>query len=144
MRKDLPLHPTKKEKEYYSLEYEKKSENKEDLKQKNDLIKRTEKQVNQFEKKVKNILAKREEARLKLLELEAETIRQEEQDLLEAARREIIDASKKIRNKSLLKWKRLNKKLQNKKNQLRKKLFTFLPLVLKMPLKRFGHNSINQ
>lgn len=94
VRKDLPLHPTKKEKEYYSLEYEKKSENKEDLKQKNDLIKRTEKQVNQFEKKVKNILAKREEARLKLLELEAETIRQEEQDLLEAARREIIDASK--------------------------------------------------
>lgn len=94
VRKDLPLHPTKKEKEYYSLEYEKKSENKEDLKQKNDLIKRTEKQVNQFEKKVKNILAKREEARLKLLELEAETIRQEEQDLLEAARREIINASK--------------------------------------------------
>ena len=94
VRKDLPLHPTKKEKEYYSLEYEKKSENKEDLKQKNDLIKRTEKQVNQFEKKVKNILAKREEARLKLLELEAETIRKEEQDLLEAARREIIDASR--------------------------------------------------
>ena len=29
VRKDLPLHPTKKEKEYYSLEYEKKSENKE-------------------------------------------------------------------------------------------------------------------
>lgn len=94
VRKDLPLHPTKKEKEYYSLEYEKKSENKEDLKQKNDLIKRKEKQVNQFEKKVKNILAKREEARLKLLELEAETIRQEEQDLLEAARREIVDASR--------------------------------------------------
>ena len=94
VRKDLPLHPTKKEKEYYSLEYEKKSENKEDLKQKNDLIKRTEKQVNQFEKSVKNILAKREEARLKLLELEKETIRQEEIDLLEAARREIIEASK--------------------------------------------------
>ena len=94
IKKDLPLHPTKKEKEYYSLEYEKKSENKQDLKQKNDLIKRTEKQVNQFEKSVRNILAKREEARLKLLELEKQTIRQEEIDLLEAARREIIEASK--------------------------------------------------
>ena len=94
IKKDLPLHPTKKEKEYYSPEYEKKSENKQDLKQKNDLIKRTEKQVNQFEKSVRNILAKREEARLKLLELEKQTIRQEEIDLLEAARREIIEASK--------------------------------------------------
>ena len=94
VRKDLPLHPTKKEKEYYEVEYEKKSENRQDLKQKNDLIKRTEKQVSQFEKKVKAILAKREEARLKLLELEKEAIRQEEIDLLEAARREIIAASK--------------------------------------------------
>ena len=94
VRKDLPLHPTKKEKEYYEVEYDKKSENKQDLKQKNDLIKRTEKELTQFEKKVKAILAKREEARLKLLELEKEAIRQEEIDLLEAARREIIDASK--------------------------------------------------
>ena len=94
VRKDLPLHPTKKEKEYYEVEYEKKSENKQDLKQKNDLIKRKEKEVAAFEKKVKAILAKREEARLKLLELEAETIRQEENDLLEAARREIIEASR--------------------------------------------------
>ncbi|MBR5355701.1 MAG: hypothetical protein IK121_02130, partial [Lachnospiraceae bacterium] len=93
VRKDLPLHPTKKEKEYYEVEYEKKSENRQDLKQKNDLIKRTEKQVSQFEKKVKAILAKREEARLKLLELEKQAIRQEEIDLLEAARREIIAAS---------------------------------------------------
>ena len=95
VKKDLPLHPTKKEKEYYEVEYEKKSENKQDLKQKNDLIKRTEKQVTQFEKKVKGILAKREEARLKLIELEKQTIKQEETDLLEAARREIIEASKK-------------------------------------------------
>ena len=94
VRKDLPLHPTKKEKEYYEVEYEKKSENKQDLKQKNDLIKRREKEVAAFEKKVKAILAKREEARLKLLELEKEAIRQEEIDLLEAARREIIEASK--------------------------------------------------
>ena len=93
VRKDLPLHPTKKEKEYYEVEYEKKSENRQDLKQKNDLIKRTEKQVSQFEKKVKTILAKREEARLKLLELEKQAIRQEEVNLLEAARREIIAAS---------------------------------------------------
>ena len=101
IRKDLPLHPTKKEKEYYRVEYDKKAENRQDLKQKNDLIKRTEKQVTQFEKKVKNILAKREEARLKLLELEAQTIRQEEIDLLEAARREIIAASQEDMDKSI-------------------------------------------
>ena len=100
VRKDLPLHPTKKEKEYYEVEYEKKSENKQDLKQKNDLIKRREKEVAAFEKKVKAILAKREEARLKLLELEKQAIRQEEIDLLEAARREIIEASREDREQA--------------------------------------------
>ena len=94
IKKDLPLHPTKKEKEYYADEYAAKKENQQDLKAKNDLLKRRQKEVNAFEKKVKDILAKREQARLKLLEMEKEAIRKEEEDLLNAMRNEIINASK--------------------------------------------------
>ena len=94
IKKDLPLHPTKAEKEYYADEYAAKAENKQDLKQKNDLLKRRQKEVNEFERQVKKILANREDAMRKLLELEKQAIKQEEFDLLEAARREIIAASK--------------------------------------------------
>ena len=94
VKKDLPLHPTKKEKEYYADEYAAKKENQQDLKAKNDLLKRRQKEVNAFEKKVKDILAKREQARLKLLEMEKEAIRKEEEALLNAMRSEIINASK--------------------------------------------------
>ena len=94
IKKDLPLHPTKKEKEYYADEYAAKKENQQDLKAKNDLLKRRQKELNAFEKKVKDILAKREQARLKLLEMEKEAIRKEEEDLLNAMRNEIINASK--------------------------------------------------
>ena len=94
VKKDLPLHPTKKEKEYYADEYAAKKENQQDLKAKNDLLKRRQKELNAFEKKVKDILAKREQARLKLLEMEKEAIRKEEEDLLNAMRNEIINASK--------------------------------------------------
>ena len=93
LKKDLPLHPTKKEKEYYEDEYAAKKENQQDLKAKNDLLKRRQKEVNAFEKKVDKILAKREEARLKLLEAEKNAIRQEEEDLVNAMRRQIIEAS---------------------------------------------------
>ena len=93
IRKDLPLHPTKKEKEYYADEYAEKKENKEDLKQKNDLLKRKNKELAAFEKSVQKILKEREEARLKLLELEKQIIDQEENELLAKARGEIIAAS---------------------------------------------------
>ena len=53
LKKDLPLHPTKKEKEYYEDEYAAKKENQQDLKAKNDLLKRRQKEVTAFEKKVK-------------------------------------------------------------------------------------------
>ena len=95
IKKDLPLHPTKKEKEYYEDEYTAKKENQQDQKAKADLLKRRQKEVNAFEKKVKGILAKREEARLKLIEAEKNAIRQEEEDLVNAMRREIIAASQK-------------------------------------------------
>ena len=94
IKKDLPIHPTKAEKQYYADEYAEKAENKEDLKQKNNLLKRRQKELNEFERQVKKILEKREEAMQKLLELEKQAVLQEEFDLLEAARREIIEASK--------------------------------------------------
>ena len=93
LRKDLPLHPTKKEKEYYADEYEEKRENKEDLKEKNNLLKRKNKELAAFEKSVQKILKEREEARLKLLELEKDIISREENELLAKARGEIIAAS---------------------------------------------------
>ena len=93
IRKDLPLHPTKHEKEYYADEYAEKAENKQDLKQKNDLIKRVEKEVKAFNKKAEKIDKEREEARLALLRQEQEIIRQEENEMLAQARQELIDAS---------------------------------------------------
>ena len=93
LRKDLPLHPTKHEKEYYADEYAEKAENKQDLKQKNDLIKRVEKEVKAFNKKAEKIDKEREEARLALLRQEQEIIRQEENEMLAQARQELIDAS---------------------------------------------------
>ena len=93
VRKDLPIHPTKREKEYYADEYAAKAENKEDLKQKNDLIRRKEKEVAAFNKAAAKIDAEREAARLALLEQEKQIIQKEEDDLLTAARNEIIAAS---------------------------------------------------
>ena len=93
IRKDLPLHPTKREKEYYADEYAAKAENKEDLKQKEALLKRINKEVNAFNKQAAKIDQEREEARLKLLEEEKRLIKQEEDDLLSAARAEIIAGS---------------------------------------------------
>ena len=94
LKKDLPQYPTKKEREYYEDEYSAKAENKQDLKQKNDLLKRRQKEVNAFEKSVKNILVKREEARQALIAQEMAAVKQEENDLLARARQEIVDASK--------------------------------------------------
>ena len=93
VRKDLPLHPTKREREYYAPEYEAKAEHKEDLKQKQDLIRRRTKEVAAFEKQAAKIDQEREEARLKLLEQEKQIIKKEEDDLLTAAREAIIAGS---------------------------------------------------
>ena len=93
LRKDLPLHPTKAEKQYYADEYAAKSEFKQDQKQLNDLLKRVEKGVKEFNKQAERIDKEREQARLELLRQEQEIIQKEEHDMLEAARRELINAS---------------------------------------------------
>ena len=93
IKKDLPIHPTKKEKEYYADEYEDKRQNKEDQKQKDDLLKRKNKEIKQFEKKVEKILEEREEARQNWENMEKEIIRNEENARLTDARNAIISAS---------------------------------------------------
>ena len=93
LRKDLPQHPTKKEKEYYAEEYQARQENKEDLKQKNDFIKRKEKEARDFAKLASKIDEEREKARLELERQEKALIKQEENDMLEVARNAIIAAS---------------------------------------------------
>lgn len=93
LKKDLPLHPTKKEKEYYAEEYEQRQENKQDLKQKNDFIKRKEKEARDFAKLASKIDEEREKARLELERQEKALIKQEENDMLDAARSAIIAAS---------------------------------------------------
>ena len=93
IRKDLPLHPTKKEKEYYEDEYAQKAENKEDQKEKEKLLKRVNKEVAAFNKAAAKIDQEREEARRKLEQMEKEIIKKEEDDMLAIARNEIISAS---------------------------------------------------
>ena len=93
LRKDLPLHPTKAEKEYYADEYGAKSEYRQDQKQLADLLKRVEKSVKEFSKKAEKIDKEREQARLALLRQELELIQKEEDELLAKARQELIDAS---------------------------------------------------
>ena len=90
LRKDLPLHPTKQEKEYYADEYAAKAENKQDDKQLNDLVKRVEKSVRDFNKKAEKIDREREQARLDLLAQEKAIIKQEEEDMLAEARNKLI------------------------------------------------------
>ena len=93
LRKDLPTHPTKKEKEYYEDEYAAKAENKEDQKQKDNLVKRVEKGVKAFEKQAAKIDEEREQARLALIEQEKQVIKQEEDEALAQAREELVATS---------------------------------------------------
>ena len=93
LRNDLPLHPTKKEKEYYADEYKAKAVNKEDQKQKENLLKRKIKEQKDFEKSVDKVLAAREKARLELEAIEKRIIEAEENARLAEARKHIVAAS---------------------------------------------------
>ena len=120
LKKDLPSHPTKQEKEYYASEYEKRQENKQDLKQKNEFIKRKEKEARDFAKKASKIDEEREKARLELLRQEKAIIKQEENDWLTAARNEIIAASIKDQEEAKL----------EKEREERERLANIKPAVL--------------
>ena len=89
IRKDLPLHPTKKEKEYFAEEYALKKEIKQEGIEQEKLLKRKKKEANAFEKEIQKILQERESARLELLRLEQEAINAEDYARLERIREEI-------------------------------------------------------
>ena len=120
IRKDLPLHPTKHEKEYYADEYEEKRQIKEDAKQREDLLKRKNKELRQFEKQVEKILKEREEARQRLLQQEKDIIAKEENDLLTKARNELIAASLEHQEQAEQDFK--NKQEEHQLNELRERI----------------------
>ena len=93
VRNDLPLHPTKKEKEYYEDEYAAKNELKQDDKQLNDLLNRINKEATEFQKEIEKVEIEREQHRLELERRAQEVIDQEEEGMLEEAREEIINAA---------------------------------------------------
>ena len=93
VRDDLPLHPTKKEKEYYADEYAAKDELRQDDKQLNDLLNRINKEATEFQKEIERVEIEREQHRLELERRQAEVIDQEEEGMLEEAREEIVKAA---------------------------------------------------
>ena len=93
VRDDLPLHPTKREKEYYEDEYAAKNELKQDDKQLNDLLNRINKEAAEFQKEIEKVEIEREQHRLELERRQAEVIDQEEEGMLEEAREEIVNAA---------------------------------------------------
>ncbi len=95
LKKDLPVHPTKLEKEYYKEEYEQKKEVKEDKVQKDKLAKRKVKAANEFDKKAKAIIIQREKEEQERIRLEQERLRLEEEARIEKVRQELIAQAKK-------------------------------------------------
>ena len=93
LRQDLPQHPTKAEKEFYADEYAARNENKQDEKQVQDLIRRRNKEVAEFEKQAARIDAEREAERLRLIQLEKDIIKKEEDEMLAEARARLIASS---------------------------------------------------
>ncbi|MBQ9458147.1 MAG: hypothetical protein IJU64_06600 [Bacilli bacterium] len=100
LNKDLPLHPTRKEKEYYAEEYEEKRDLREFEKELEQLRHRNAKMERQFEKQAEAILEKREFERKRLAAKEAKVIQQEETDLLNRVRAELVAAAKATWNQS--------------------------------------------
>ena len=93
VRKDLPEHPNKYEKEYYKEEYDYKHERKLDERQLDLLIARKEKEIALYEKIVQDLIIQRdkEEAEEKRRILEA--IRAYQEGLIELKRKKIIEAA---------------------------------------------------
>ena len=93
IKRDLPLHPTKKEKEYYADEYLAKQDHNDALKEKESLLKRVNKEEAKFDKYADSIVARRQEEADKLKALEKAVIKKEEEALLTDARKKITASS---------------------------------------------------
>ena len=91
--KELPLHPTRKEKAYYQDEYDEKKDLRDFEKELESLMRRNAKLEREFEKQAEAIVAKRETERQRLAKEEAKIIQKEETDLLNRIRAEIAAAA---------------------------------------------------
>ena len=88
--KDLPLHPTKREREYYEDEYQARKDIKEFDKERDALIRRKERDERRFNKVAEDIVEMRSKAASDLARREKEVIQKEETDILNAIRAEIV------------------------------------------------------
>ena len=94
IKKDLPLHPTKAEREYYAAEYADRKERKEDKAQIEKLKKRKSKEALENEKRIRKIIEEREREEALRRQQEEEARRLEEERRLDEVRREIIAAAR--------------------------------------------------
>ena len=93
VNKELPLHPNKAEKEYYKDEYEARKDVKEFAKQVESLVKRQERNAHAFDKVAEKIVAEREAAKESLAKQNQAVIEQEETDLLNKVRAQIVKSA---------------------------------------------------
>ena len=93
VKEDLPLHPSKQEREFFKEEYDYKKEQKMDEKQLDRLIARKQKEIAEYEKIIEKLVEQRnlEEAEQKRRELEA--LKAYENGLIELRRKKIIEAA---------------------------------------------------
>lgn len=94
VKKDLPVRPTKLEKEYYKEEIEQKKKNKEEQAEKEKLAKRKEKEQKAWEKRVQNIIAKRQKEEAEAERKRLEDIRLAEEQRIEEERQKLIETAK--------------------------------------------------
>lgn len=93
-KQELPLHPTKIEKEYYKDEYEAKNKLKEDKAALDKLEKRKKKEQLEFDRRAKLIIAKREQEERERIAREQELARLEEEKRIEIYRKELVKNAK--------------------------------------------------
>ena len=92
--KDIPLHPTRKEREYYAEEYQAKKDFKEFEAELEKLRRRSERRARQFEKQAETIVNKREIERKRLENEETALVAREEESFLNAVRAELVKNAK--------------------------------------------------
>ena len=94
VKKDLPTHPTKLEKEYYAEEYQEKKDVKAEVEQIEKLEKRKKKAEAEFDKKAQAMVAQREKEEQERIAAEKEAARLEEEKRIEAIRQQLIEQAK--------------------------------------------------
>lgn len=93
-KKNLPVYPTRQEKEFYKDDYAFNKELRDDDRELEKLIARKQREIAKFEKQVAKIIAQREKEEAELEKLRQKAIKDEEDRRIEAKRQEIIAAAK--------------------------------------------------